>query len=206
MQIILSDFMSLDGVVQAPGGPEEDTDGGFAHGGWSRPYFDVEAMGAAIDEVMQSTDALLFGRRTWQVMAAAWPGRAGDPFADRMNEIPKYVASRTLSEDDLTWRTPRCYRPTTPSARCASCASRTAAGHPGHGQRILAGQLIEHDLVDEYRLMIEPILLGGGKRLFPDDAQARPLELVSVTPRRNRRADLHLPARGRLTRRGGAAA
>ena len=103
MQIILSDFMSLDGVVQAPGGPEEDTDGGFAHGGWSMKYFDVEAMGPVMGEVMEKTEALLFGRRTWQTMAAAWPGRAGDPFADRMNEIPKYVASRTLGPDDLTW-------------------------------------------------------------------------------------------------------
>ncbi|MBA2508549.1 MAG: dihydrofolate reductase family protein, partial [Nocardioidaceae bacterium] len=103
MHIILSDFMSLDGVVQAPGGEEEDTDGGFAHGGWSMPYFDPEAMGPVLDEVMATTEALLFGRRTWQTMAAAWPGRAGDPFADRMNEIPKYVASRTLTQDDLTW-------------------------------------------------------------------------------------------------------
>ncbi len=103
MRIILSHFMSLDGVVQAPGGPEEDTDGGFGHGGWSMPYFDPEAMGSVIDEVMATTEALLFGRRTWQTMAAAWPERAGDPFADRMNEIPKYVASRTLRQDELTW-------------------------------------------------------------------------------------------------------
>jgi dihydrofolate reductase len=99
MHIIVSEFMSLDGVVQAPGGREEDTDGGFTHGGWSMPYFDVEAMGPAIDEVLNGTDALLFGRRTWQTMAAAWPGRAGDPFADRMNAIPKHVVSRTLTED-----------------------------------------------------------------------------------------------------------
>src|ERR687886_98504 len=103
MRLILSDFMSLDGVVQAPGGSEEDTDGGFAHGGWSMRYFDPEAMGPMINEVMGSREALLFGRRTWQTMAAAWPGRAGDPFADRMNEIPKYVASRTLTRSDLTW-------------------------------------------------------------------------------------------------------
>jgi dihydrofolate reductase len=103
MRIVIIEFMSLDGVVQAPGGPEEDTDGGFANGGWSMPYFDEKSMGAAIDEVMQSTEALLFGRRTWQTMAAAWPDRAGDPFADRMNEIPKYVASRTLTQDDLHW-------------------------------------------------------------------------------------------------------
>src|SRR3712207_986580 len=95
--------MSLDGVVQSPGGPKEDTDGGFAHGGWSAPYFDEESMGGLYDEVMAMTDALLFGRRTWQTMAAAWPARAGDPFADRMNEITKHVASRTLTQEDLTW-------------------------------------------------------------------------------------------------------
>lgn len=80
MRIVISDFMSLDGVVQAPGGAEEDTDGGFAHGGWSMPYFDVDTMGPAIGEAMERTEALLFGRRTWQTMAAAWPGRAGDAF------------------------------------------------------------------------------------------------------------------------------
>jgi len=75
MRIVVSDFMSLDGVVQAPGGPEEDTDGGFTNGGWSMPYFDPESMGPAIGEVMETTEALLFGRRTWQTMAAAWTGR-----------------------------------------------------------------------------------------------------------------------------------
>ena len=97
MRILLSDFMSLDGVVQAPGGQGEDTDGGFRHGGWSMPYFEPETMGPAVAETMADTDALLLGRRTWASMAAAWPARAGDPFADRMNEIPKYVASRTLT-------------------------------------------------------------------------------------------------------------
>ena len=103
MRIVISDFISLDGVVQAPGGSDEDTDGGFQHGGWSMPFFDPETMGAFIGEAMDQTEALLFGRRTWQVMAGAWPERAGDPFADRMNEIKKYVASRTLKEGDLTW-------------------------------------------------------------------------------------------------------
>jgi len=103
MRIVISDFMSLDGVVQAPGGADEDTDGGFEHGGWSFPFFDPDSMGPAIGEVMQTTDALLFGRRTWLTMAAAWPGRAGDPFADQMNALPKYVASRTLTQDDLGW-------------------------------------------------------------------------------------------------------
>ena len=142
MQIILSDFVSLDGVVQAPGGREEDTDGGFAHGGWSHPYFDMDAMGAVIDEVLGKTDALLFGRRTWQTMAAAWPERGGDPFADRMNAMPKYVASRTLTQDDLTWT----------------------------GSTLLPGD----DAIGAIRD-------GGGKRLFPEDGGARPLELVSAT-------------------------
>jgi dihydrofolate reductase len=181
MQIILSDFMSLDGVVQAPGGREEDTDGGFAHGGWSMPYFDADAMGAVFGEAMGTTEALLFGRRTWQTMAAAWPDRAGDPFADHMNAIPKYVASRTLTQEDLTWS-----GSTLLPAEDAIGAVRELRERDGKSLHVLgspsfAAQLIQHDLVDEYRLMIEPILLGGGKRLFPDDGQARPLELVSTT-------------------------
>lgn len=182
MQIILTDFMALDGVVQAPGGPEEDTDGGFAHGGWSGKYFDPEVMGPAIGELMARSDALLFGRRTWQGMAAAWPERAGDPFADQMNAIPKYVASRTLTQDDLTWS-----NSTLLSADDAIGAIRELRERDGNGLQIwgsasLATQLVEADLVDEYVLLIEPILLGGGKRVFPEDGQARPLELVSATP------------------------
>lgn len=84
MRIVITEFISLDGVVQAPGGPDEDTDGGFSHGGWSHPFFDPEVMGAAFNKAMDDTEALLFGRRTWQTMAAAWPERAGDPFADQM--------------------------------------------------------------------------------------------------------------------------
>src|ERR1700712_317251 len=104
MRIIVSDFLSLDGVVQAPGGPDEDTDGGFAHGGWSMPFFEAETMGPVLGEVMARTDALLFGRRTWDAMAAAWPDRAGDPFADQMNALPKYVVSRTLSAEEAAAR------------------------------------------------------------------------------------------------------
>lgn len=181
MRVVISDFMSLDGVVQSPGGKEEDTDGGFAHGGWSMPYFDVETMGSAIAEVMQGTEALLFGRRTFQTMAAAWPGRAGDPFADRMNEIRKYVASRTLTEADLGWENSTLL----PSGDVVSAVKRLRAEDGGDiqvmGSSNLAAQLISNDLVDEYRLMLEPVLLGGGKRLFPDDGQARPLELVSTS-------------------------
>jgi dihydrofolate reductase len=181
MRIVVSDFVSLDGVVEAPGGPEEDTDGGFRHGGWSMPYFDPDTMGPAVDEVMAATEALLFGRRTWQAMANAWPERAGDPFADRMNAIPKYVASRTLTQQDLTWSAS-----TLLPAEDAIGAIRELRGRDGKAMQVmgsasLAAQLITHGLVDEYRLMIEPILLGGGKRLFPDDSQARALELVSAT-------------------------
>jgi dihydrofolate reductase len=181
MQIILTDFMSLDGVVQAPGGPEEDTEGGFAHGGWSMPYFDPETMGSVYDEVLATTDALLFGRRTWQGMAAAWPERAGDPFADRMNEIPKYVASRTLTPDDLTWSGSTLLPADDAIGAVRELRARDGKGLQVMGSASLAAQLVEQDLVDEYRLMIEPILLGGGKRVFPADGQARPLELVSAT-------------------------
>jgi len=185
MRIVLSDFISLDGVVQSPGGQGEDPDGGFAHGGWSMPYFEPETMGPAVSEVMADTEALLFGRRTWQTMAAAWPDRAGDPFADRMNEIPKYVASRTLTQEQLDW--PGSTLLPAEDAIGAIRALRERDGSQNGkaiqvmGSASLAAQLVEHDLVDEYRLMIEPILLGGGKRVFPCDGRARALELVSAT-------------------------
>ena len=181
MRIIVSDFMSLDGVVQAPGGREEDTEGGFEHGGWSMPFFDPETMGPAIDEAMQGTEALLFGRRTWQTMASAWPGRAGDPFADRMNEIPKYVASRTLSQDDLVWTNSTLLPPDDVIGAVRELREHDGGGIQVMGSPSLAMQLAGNDLVDEYRLMIEPILLGGGKRLFPDDGRARTLELASIS-------------------------
>ena len=144
-------------------------------------YFDPEAMGPVLDEVMATTEALLFGRRTWQTMAAAWPGRAGDPFADRMNEIPKYVASRTLSQDDLTWSGSTLLAADDAIGAVRELRARDGTGLQVMGSASLAAQLVEHDLVDEYRLMIEPILLGGGKRIFPEDGRARPLELVSTT-------------------------
>jgi dihydrofolate reductase len=179
MEIIVTEFMTLDGVVQAPGGPQEDSDGGFAHGGWSRPYFDPEIMGGAWDQVMQRSDAMLFGRRTWQTAASAWPSQSGDPFSDRINAITKYVASRTLTEADMTWNG------STLLAGDAVAAVRDLRGREGRGVFVLgsaslAAQLAEHDLVDEFVLMIEPILVGGGKRVFAADGQARPLELVSA--------------------------
>jgi dihydrofolate reductase len=184
MRIILSDFISIDGVVQAPGGKSEDPDGGFGHGGWSHPYFDVEIMGEAIDDVMGETEALLFGRRTWDVMAGAWPGRAGDPFADQMNAIPKYVASRTLTAEEASSRWNNTTLIEDDDAIGAIRRLRDEGGDGGMqvmGSASLARQLVENDLVDEYRLMLEPILLGGGKSIFPTDGRARPLELASVT-------------------------
>src|SRR5829696_5100794 len=180
MRIVISDFMSLDGVVQAPGGAQEDTDGGFQHGGWSMPYFDPDTMGPAIGEVMASTDALLFGRRTWQTMAAAWPERAGDPFADQMNEIRKYVVSRTLSPDDLSWSNTTLLPADDVVGAVARLRAEDGRDIQVMGSASLARTLVSNGLVDEYRLMIEPVLLGGGKRLFPDDGQAWPLELVSA--------------------------
>ena len=182
MRIVLTDFMSLDGVVQAPGGPEEDADGGFAHGGWSMPYFDPETMGGFIDESMQTNKALLFGRRTWQAMAAAWPDRddGSDPFATRINEITKYVVSNTLTEDDLTWNN-SVLIPGESAVTAISDVKRQEGGDIGvMGSSQLARSLVAEGLVDEYRLLIEPVLLGGGKSVFPTDGERRPLEMVSA--------------------------
>lgn len=181
MKIVVTDFMSLDGVVQAPGGPEEDSEGGFEHGGWSMPFFDPDIMGAAIGEAMNSADALLFGRRTWQAMAKAWPERAGDPYADQMNSIVKYVASTSLASDEMAlWENSRLL----PSDDVAGAVDALRATDGGDilvwGSSQLVRYLVGSDLVDEYRLMIEPILLGGGKRIFPDDGIARMLRLQDV--------------------------
>lgn len=183
MRIVLSEFMSLDGVIQAPGGPEEDTDGGFAHGGWSMPYFDPETMGGFIDESMQANDALLFGRRTWQAMAGAWPERddGSDPFATRINEITKYVVSNTLSEADLTWSNSVLIPGDDPVATITELKKRDGGDIGVMGSSQLARTLVVQGLVDEYRLLIEPVLLGGGKSVFVTDGERRPLELVSTS-------------------------
>jgi dihydrofolate reductase len=178
MRVVVYEFMSLDGVVQAPGGPEEDTDGGFAHGGWSAPYFDLEVMGPVIGESMTKAEALLFGRRTWQGMAAAWPERAGDPYADQMNAIGKYVASRTLTADDLTWNT-TLLSSGDAVGDIAALRDREGGDLVIWGSASLVRTLLVEGLVDELNLFIEPILLGGGKRIFSEDGVARPLHLVS---------------------------
>lgn len=182
MRLVVSDFVSLDGVVQAPGGPDEDTDGGFRHGGWSMPFFDIDAMGPAIDALLEATDALLFGRRTWQSMAAVWPTRAGDPFAERMTALPKYVASRTLTTNNMAWDNSTLLPPNDVVASVADLREQPGGYLQVMGSPNLVRQLVSNDLVDEYRLMINPILLGGGKRIFPEDGAARTLELVDVEP------------------------
>jgi dihydrofolate reductase len=180
MRVVVNQFMSLDGVVQAPGGAEEDTDGGFAHGGWSMPYFDPEIMGSAVSEGMSSAEALLFGRRTWQGMAAAWPERAGDPYADQMNAIKKYVASRTLTQDDLSWNNTTLLSPENAVADIAELRGQDGGDLLIWGSGSLVKTLLSQGLVDELTLLIEPILLGGGKRLFPEDGAARPMQLVNA--------------------------
>jgi dihydrofolate reductase len=182
MRVVVNEFISLDGVVQAPGGKDEDTEGGFAHGGWSMPYFDPDVMGTAIGETMAPAEALLFGRRTWQVMAGAWPERAGDPFADQMNAIKKYVASRTLTPDDLTWNNTLLLSADDAVGDIAALREQDGGDLLLMGSASLATTLLARGLVDELNLMIEPILLGGGKRIFPEDGEARPMQLVkSVT-------------------------
>src|SRR5688572_16295631 len=104
MRVVVSEFMSLDGVVQAPGGRDEDTSGGFRHGGWSIPFFDPEVMGAVVGEYAERNEVLLQGRRTFEVSQAAWPQRSGDPFADWINRAQKYVVSDTIADADITWR------------------------------------------------------------------------------------------------------
>ena len=179
MRIVVVAYMSLDGVVQAPNRPEEDTDGGFAHGGWSHRFYDPEVMGPVFGEAMESAGALLFGKHTWQAFAAAWSGRAGDGFSELMNALPKYVVSSTLGDGDLTWNTKLI-----PGDDAVAEISKL---HKAAGRELvvlgsprLVQTLLGENLVDELRLMIEPVLLGGGKRIFPDDGGMRTRELVSA--------------------------
>ncbi|MDX6469510.1 MAG: hypothetical protein QOF75_1313 [Gaiellaceae bacterium] len=180
MRIVIIDFMSLDGVVQAPGGPDEDTDGGFAHGGWSHPFFDPETVGGAFAGALTAAEALLFGRRTWQTMAAAWPERAGDPFADRMNTIPKYVVSDTLKDDELAWENTTRIPGTEAVARIRQLRETDGGDLVVMGSPTLARTLLGEALVDELTLMLMPVILGGGKTIFPADGTQRTLELVSA--------------------------
>jgi dihydrofolate reductase len=139
-------------------------------------------MGSAIDEAMQKTDAYIFGRKTWQVSADAWPKQSGDPFADKLNSVTKHVASRTLSQDDLgAWNNSHLLPPDDAIGAIRELKAQGGGDIQIYGSANLAAQLIQEDLIDEYNFMIEPVILGGGKRLFPDDGVLRAFELVSAT-------------------------
>jgi dihydrofolate reductase len=175
-KVIVNEFLSLDGVMQAPGDPDEDRSGGFEHGGWQLPYFDDDFAKVAF-KGMTETDGYLFGRRTYQIMAAYWPTQPDDvPFAASLNGLPKYVASTTLSEP-LEWRNSTLLKGDVAKA-VAELKEQPGKNLVVLGSGELVQTLMKSDLVDEYGLMINPIVLGSGKRLFRDGSARLPLRLV----------------------------
>jgi dihydrofolate reductase len=176
-RVIVNEFVSLDGVAQAPGGEEEDTSGGFAHGGWSMQYMDEPAMSTVLASIKEAGGFLL-GRRTYEIFASYWPNAPEEEqvVAEPLNTKPKYVASRTL-DSPLQWQNSTLLEG---DVADAVAALKQEDGGDIHviGSLDLLKTLLEHDLVDELRLMIDPVALGGGKRLFPEDGTMRPLQLV----------------------------
>ena len=178
-KLTVSEFVSLDGVMQAPGGADEDTEGGFRHGGWQMGYFD-DVDGERIGASMAQTGAFLLGRRTYEIFASYWPTQSDDdPFAKILNGLPKYVASTTLGEP-LAWQ-----NSTLLQGDVAKAVAELKEGEGGNivvlGSGGLVQTLYENDLVDEYALMIHPIVLGSGKKLFRE-VPRKPLKLAdSVT-------------------------
>lgn len=178
-KLVVNQFMSLDGVVQAPGGAEEDTEGGFAHGGWQLPYVDDAFMRQAAAG-MAETDAQLFGRKTYDIMAAYWPNVGDeDPFAKHLNHAKKYVASRSMTE--ASWENTTVLNDDVPT-QVREIKEQDGGTISVLGSGDLVQTLMAHDLVDEYALAIHPIVLGSGKKLFHDNDQLRKLELVDCTP------------------------
>ena len=165
-KIVVHEFVSLDNVIQAPGGAEEDTEGGFTQGGWTWPYWHDD-IGAHFFEEINQSDAFLLGRKTWQIHGGAFePMAAGDPFGDIMNTMPKYVVSTTLTTASA-WRTS-----TLISANVVE-EVRALKAQPGKniaidGSSVLVHTLVENDLVDEYSLHVYPVVLGSCKKLFPE--------------------------------------
>lgn len=179
MRVTMTMFATLDGVVQAPGGPDEDLDGGFDHGGWMAPYIDGDLIGTMAGFFTEA-DAFLLGRRTYDIFAATWPlvTDPDDPIASRLNSLPKYVASTTLTE--VAWTGSKLLG----SDVVSEVADlRSAAGRELqiHGSGTLAQTLTQHDLIDEYRILTVPIVLGTGKRLFAGGTPPRRLTLVDRT-------------------------
>ena len=164
-KVIANTFVTLDGVMQAPGGPEEDTSNGFAHGGWTVPFWDETMMGVVAD-LCQRMDGLLLGRKTYEIFADHWPKVPDtDPIARKLNAVPKHVASRTLGQ--AAWNNSRLL----PDDLIGAVARLRE--HPGreiqvHGSANLLQTLIRHDLVDEFSLWLFPVVVGNGKRLFGD--------------------------------------
>jgi dihydrofolate reductase len=163
--LIVSEFITLDGVIQAPGGKDEDRDGGFEHGGWTWPFWHDD-IGASFAELMKGVDAFLLGRRTYETHAAAFePMPAGDPFGDLMNAPKKYVVSRTLQRP--TWRDTTIIREdVVESVRALKAQPGGKIATDGSSQ--LVHTLLEHGLVDRLHLLVYPVTVGGGKRLFPE--------------------------------------
>ena len=176
-KLVVTTFMTLDGVMQAPGGPEEDPDEGFEHGGWSVGYWD-ERMGELALEIHLAAGAVLFGRKTYEILGGHWP-RVGDddPMAAKLNSVPKYVASRTL--DTLEWANSSLLEGDVPDA------VRRLKAEDGDpllviGSSELVQTLIQHDLVDTFTVWTFPVVLGGGKRLFGEGTIPAGLELSDI--------------------------
>jgi dihydrofolate reductase len=176
-KVIVTEWMTLDGVVQAPGAADEDTSGGFEHGGWHLRYFEDISMSWVVENVVEAGGYLL-GRRTYEILSGYWPKASEEEqvIAQPLNTRPKYVASRTLT-DPLEWE-----NATVLQGDVAEAVS--SLKQEGGGDLLVIGStelvqtLIEHDLVDEFRVMIDPLVVGGGKRIFRDDGTLRPLRLV----------------------------
>ena len=178
-ELVVLTFVTLDGVMQAPGGPEEDPSDGFEHGGWSVGYWD-EQMEAAMAESMSPPFDLVLGRRTYELFAAFWPD-AEEPAADLLNSATKHVASNTLK--DLEWKNSRLIEPDVP-AGIRALKEEDGPELQVHGSANLIQTLLEQGLVDEFRLKIFPLVLGTGKRLFDDGTVPTGFEVASsqVTP------------------------
>lgn len=176
-KIIAAAFVSLDGVMQAPGGPEEDPTGGFTQGGWTFGYWD-DAMGAWMGETFAKPFDLLLGRKTYEIFAAHWPSMdPPDPIAKRFNAVTKYVA--TSSTEPLTWANAVSLGPDA-AAAIAELKQGDGPDLLTQGSSVLLQILLAHGLIDELRLMTFPVVLGGGKRLFGEGARPSAFKLASA--------------------------